>query len=66
MADECLDLSEALKSSEEMQGGSCAGARQLELLHHAYSVGLDLLREFWNKAMIDCTSFSRDWGNFLN
>lgn len=37
MADECLDLSEALKSSEEMQGGSCAGGRQLELLHHAYS-----------------------------
>lgn len=37
MADECLDLSEALKSSEEMQGGACAGARQLELLHRAYS-----------------------------
>lgn len=37
MADECLDLSQALKSSEENQGGSWAGGRQLESLHHAYS-----------------------------
>lgn len=37
MADEGLDFREALKSSEEIRGGSWAGGRQLESLHHAYS-----------------------------